>query len=69
MPALQGSQWSKDPLRDRREDELAYDMDLLDTLEIQVARLRSRMAARALLAQGVLPPQKESDTPRQRSVA
>jgi hypothetical protein len=49
MPAALGSQWSKDPLRDRREDETAIDLEIADQLEIFATVLRTRRPIRAQL--------------------
>lgn len=68
MPAEKGSQWSKNPFADRRDDERAIDTRIADLLEDAAKVLRSRQPIRAQLAQGGLP-QNESDAPRQRNIA
>jgi hypothetical protein len=62
MAPPRGSQWSKDPLRDRREDELAVDLEIADTLERAAAVLRSRRPRRLELAERAAA-QTRSDSP------
>jgi hypothetical protein len=55
MAPAKGSQWSKDPLRDRLEDELAIDLEIADMLDRVAAVLRSRRPTRAELAKPSTP--------------
>lgn len=49
MPAEKGSQWSKNPLMDRQNDERAIDLHIADQLETAARVLRSRQPLRLQL--------------------
>lgn len=63
MPTTRGSQWSRDPLRDKLEDERAVDLEIADQLERAATLLRSRQMPRRELDDATRRPRTKSDPP------